>query len=282
MLTRLRLASVVAVALLGPAGGVGAAGGDTPDPPRLPGTLVTEGALPATELEAGVSLTKSREGRGVGVGITSAQWAPVSWLGVKLVVPFAVLERSEAPTVAGIGDVSVAVKYAALTLPERQLAVAGGLRLGFPTGSAERGLGGMYSAAPFVLAGKALDLGDLGRASVQVDGSYTWQLDQPRRPEADPSAAERPSRPDRAQIVAANVTAAWTTPIEVLNLLLELNHVTVVDGDPALRQRPQLYVTPGLAVERTGRWSIRAGIQLPITRARSFDYAILLFATRGF
>jgi len=56
----------------------------------------------------------------------------------------------------------------------------------------------------------------------------------------------------------------------------------VACGDEALRKRPQLDVTVGLGVEVVRGWGLRGGIQLPVTRARTFDYNALLILTRTF
>src|SRR3990172_6820735 len=54
----------------------------------LPPTLITEGATPATELEATFTVSRSTTERGYGVGLSSVQYAPVPWFGLKLAVPF--------------------------------------------------------------------------------------------------------------------------------------------------------------------------------------------------
>src|SRR3970040_1945723 len=77
----------------------------------LPPTLITEGATPATELEATFTMAKSAAERGYGFGFSSMQYAPIPSFGLKLIVPFAVRDpRASEPTVAGIGDVSVMAK----------------------------------------------------------------------------------------------------------------------------------------------------------------------------
>src|SRR3990172_1855904 len=62
----------------------------------LPPTLITEGATPATELEATFTVSKSAAERGYGFGFSSIQYAPIPSFGLKLIVPFAV--RDPPPT----------------------------------------------------------------------------------------------------------------------------------------------------------------------------------------
>jgi hypothetical protein len=82
-------------------------------------------------------------------------------------------------------------------------------------------------------------------------------------------------------VAAANACAIYALTDRV-GLILEASAVTEIRGDEALRERPQLYLTPGLGVEVVRGWSLRAGVQLPVTRARSFDYNALLILTRTF
>ncbi|MBI4560667.1 MAG: hypothetical protein HY724_01380 [Candidatus Rokubacteria bacterium] len=242
----------------------------------LPPTLVTEGTLPATEVEATFTISKSREAREYGFGLSSIQYAPVPSFGLKLAVPFAQSDpRDSAPTVGGIGDVSVMAKYAPLILPREQFALSGGLKLTVPTGSERRELGGKFAVAPFLAAGKGF-----GPVSLQADAFYSWQVNRPRtiKPEAE---GEEPVRPDKEQGVTANLTAIYY-PVERLSLILELNSATVVRGDETLKERVQLYLTPGVGVEPGSGWSLRGGIQLPVTTAKEFDYNLIVIVTKGF
>lgn len=242
----------------------------------LPSTLVTEGAAPATELEATFATSKSRAERAYGFGLSSVQYAPVPSVGIKLAVPVAIRDpRDTEPTVAGLGDVSLMAKYAPWILPAHQVVLAGGLKLTFPTGSERREFGGEFAVAPFLAAGKGL-----GPVSLQVDLFYSWQLNRPRRLQPD-EEGEEAVRPDRVQAVSANLAATYSL-LRWLGLLLELNSVTRIRGDEALKERVQLYVTPGVSGEPAEGWNLRAGIQLPVTSAKEFDYNLIVILTRGF
>ncbi len=242
----------------------------------LPSTLVTEGATPATEVEGTFTTSKSRTERTYGLALSSLQYAPVPWFGLKLAVPFNIRDpRDTEPTVAGFGDVSLMVKYAPLLLPARQFALSGGLKLTFPTGSERRELGGEFAVAPFVAAGKVF-----GPVSLQADAFYSWQLNVPRSVEPEEEGEPR-VRPDKAQTVTANLTATYSL-LERLGLILELNSVTRVRGDEELKERVQLYLTPGISVEPAKGWNLRGGIQLPVTSAKEFDYNLIVILTKGF
>lgn len=242
----------------------------------LPPTLVTEGSTPATEVEGTFTTSKSRTERAYGVALSSIQYAPVPSFGLKLAIPFAVRDpRDTEPTVGGIGDVSLMAKYAPLLLPARQFALGGGLRLTFPTGSERRELGGMLAVAPFLAAGKGF-----GPFSLQADVFYSWQLNRGPTIRAEEEGAES-IRPDKEEQVAANLTATCF-PFERLGLILELNSVTLIKGEDPLRERVQFYLTPGVSAEPAKGWNLRAGIQLPVTSARGFDYNLIIMLTKGF
>lgn len=251
-------------------------GGGNAEEVSLPSTLVTEGSVPATEAEATLTISKSRDGREYGFELSSLQYAPIPSLGIKLAVPFTVRDpREREPTVGGIGDVSLLVNYAPLMLPAQQFALSGGLTLTFPTGSERREFGGQLAVSPFLAAGKRF-----GPFSLQADVFYSWQLNRPRRIEPEEEGGE-PVRPDKAQEVTANLTATYS-PVERVGLILELNSVTVVKGDEELKERVQLYLTPGVSVEPAKGWDLRAGIQLPVTSAKEFDYNLIVILTKGF
>jgi hypothetical protein len=242
----------------------------------LPSTLVTEGATPATEVEGTFTISRSSAERAYGFALSSLQYAPVPSFGLKLAIPFTIRDpRDTEPTVSGFGDVSLMGKYAFLLLPARQFALSGGLKLTFPTGSERREVGGEFAVAPFLAAGKVF-----GPLSLQADAFYSWQVNRPRPMEPEEEGQES-VRPDRAQGVTANLTATYS-PIERLGVILELNSVTVVRGDEALKEKVQLYLTPGVSVEPAKGWNLRAGIQLPVTSAKEFDYNLIIILTKGF
>ncbi len=257
---------------------VAAADGHSEDAAQvsLPPTLITEGATPATDAEVTFTLSKSAVERNYGIGLSSLQYAPIPAFGIKLAVPATVREpRAHEPTVGGIGDVSVMAKYAPLMLAERQLAVSGGIKLTLPTGSEKRDLGGQLAVTPFLAVGKGL-----AAFSLQADAGYTWQLNRPRAIEADEEDAP-PLRPDREEQITANLTGTYS-PHSRLSLILELNTVTIMSGDETLNERVQLYITPGISVDPATGWNLRAGIQVPVSSARAFDYNLVVILTRGF
>jgi Putative MetA-pathway of phenol degradation len=263
--------------VLGPATSP-AGGQDTPaDNIPLSATFVTEGVLPATEIEAEFSFVSSDEQREYQFGLSSLQYAWGTTFGLKLVVPFAVIEpRDDGPTVAGPGDVQLLAKYTPLVSREHLFALGAAVKLTLPSGSEARGLGGTLALAPGLLAGKAWRLGDT-ILSLQADAFYSWQLDTPAPIETESGS----SSPDREQRLTANLTTALA-PIRWLTGIVEVNTVTVIAGDPERRGRFQMYLTPGVSLEPVPSWSVRVGVQVPLTRARELDYNVIFLATKGF
>ena len=254
------------------------AGGGSDDAAEvsLPATLITEGAVPGTEIEAAFTASKSSTERAYGFGLSSLQYAPVPSFGMKLVLPAAVRDpRDSEPTVAGMSDVSLMLKYAPVLLPEQEFAFAGGVSVTFPTGSERRELGGQFAIAPFLAAGKGF-----GPFSLQADVAYRWQLNRSRPVEPE-EEGEEAVRPHKEHGVTANLTAAYS-PLKWLALLLELNSVTLLHrGDP-LSERVQLYLTPGVSLEPAEGWNLRAGVHLPVTSARELDWSLIVILTKGF
>jgi hypothetical protein len=256
-----------------PAGGQDKPADDIP----LSATFFTEGVVPVTEIEVGFSFISSDVTREYQFGFSSLQYAWDNTFSLKLFVPFAVIEpRGDGPTVAGPQDLQLQAKYTPLVSREHLLALGAALRLTLPSGSEARGLGGTLALAPGLLAGKAWRLGDRILA-LQADAFYNWQLDRPARIVTESGA----SSPDHDQRLTANLTVAHA-PIHWLTGILEVNTVTVIAGDPELRGRVQMYLTPGVSLEPAAGWSFRAGVQVPLTRARELDYNVIFLATKGF
>lgn len=275
MSSRIATATLLAL-VLGMSPHVPAASGEEAETVSLASTLITEGAVPATEVEGSFTLSKSKTERGYTFGLSSLQYAPVPSFGVKLVVPVVVRDPVDSgPTVGGMGDLGLMLKYAPVLLPAAQFALAGGVSLTLPTGSERRELGGQFAVAPFLAAGKGL-----GAWSLQADVAYRWQLNRPRELEPEEEGGD-PVRPHKEHGVTANLTVTYS-PLKWLAAILELNSVTLLHpGDP-LTERVQLYLTPGVSVEPAEGWNLRAGVHLPVTSAKEVDWSLIVILTRGF
>ena len=177
---------------------------------------------------------------------------------VEVEVPFVLLDPRDGASVAGFGDVTIESKVLVWRSLEQLAALALGVEGRLPTGSERRGLGGEAAVEPFAAFGIALGDFDV-LTSVAYEFNVTAGVRGPNEQELDASAA-----------------LGWRlhrrfTP------LVELATVTRTRGDNEdhLRHRTQVYVIPGFDLRPLPGTTLRLGVELPLTDARSHDYAIL-------
>src|SRR5260221_5666210 len=116
-----------------------------------------------------------------------------------------------------------------------------------------RGLGGELSVEPFVSAGIAL-----GPFDVLASISYEWIVNGPT---------------PREQALTWNIAlgypaSRWFTPFVELNSVTQTAGARPEDG-PDLIGKVQMYLTPGFNVSPIPGMTFRAGVQLPLARARA-------------
>jgi hypothetical protein len=249
--------------------------------------LVTRKPNLEREMEVTAAYEKGREGQEVEVE------AELAWrsgrLEVSLEAPFVFLFPKESPDVAGFGDLTLGGKVLLFQSPEHAFAASAGFELGLPSGSERRGLGGSTTATPYISVGKAF-----GPIDVLADVSYGWTVDG-----ADSGA----------ETLGANLAAAYrgwrhVTPFLELNMVTQTRSgngagSVQVDQDQdqdeddddaaggngheserSLVGRVQLYLTPGVGFDGIPLLprgsSVRAGVQIPLTDAKEFDYRVLV------
>jgi hypothetical protein len=218
-------------------------------------------------------------------------WRITDWLGVSFEIPYQINDvRSRDPTTGeqvepdtrNIGDMAGQVLVTFWKNPDWQLALAGGLEVGFPTGSFRDGTGDGWAMSPFLSLGKLF--GDL-----QVLGhlGYTAKLKRPAEGQ------------DRGQELFYNLALAYPLFERRLIPFFEVNGVYVIAGEPALKHKGQLSLSPGIRVNPFGdvhgngghghnhghghgngehpwyeRLSLAVGAQFPVTDAREFEFAL--------
>ncbi len=221
--------------------------------------VVTRRPVIERELELTLKHEKGREGRQTETA-AALEWPLRPWWQMELEVPLIALDPREGKGAGGIGDIEVQNKFLLFKSLQHLTLIAGGLELRLPTGSERRGLGGEFTVEPFLTGGIAL-----GPFDVLADIAYEWNL-------------SGGVRGQREQELTADLAVAWPlhrwfTPF------LELNTVTRTSGhqeedEPKLRDRTQIYLTPGLNLRPLPGVTVRAGIQLPVSDARAFDYTL--------
>jgi len=218
--------------------------------------VLTRRPVVEREIEVTVNHEKGPDGR-----VTSAAAAlefPIlpRWQ-VELEVPLVFLQEKERSAQSGIGDIELQTKFLFFDSIDPPTLVAMGVEGRFPTGSERRGLGGEASIEPFITAGVAL-----GPFDVLAEIAYEWNLN---------SNVHGP----REQELTAGAALGWRVHRK-FTPLVELTTVTQTRGsdDERLVGRTQIYITPGFNVRPFPGTTLRMGIELPISTAREFDYAL--------
>jgi hypothetical protein len=218
--------------------------------------LLTRRPVIERELEFKVVHTKGAEGRET--ELAAAVELPIlpRWQ-LELEVPLMIAAPRDDTTRAGAGDLEIENKFLLFKSLEHRAQVAAGFELRLPTGSERRGLGGEAAIEPFITGGIALgDFDILGSAAYEVN--LNAHLHAPREHEVT------------AGVATGYRWHRWFTP------LVELTTVTRTrgDDDDGVLGRTQVYVTPGFNTRPLPGTTLRFGVQLPVTRARAFDYAL--------
>jgi Putative MetA-pathway of phenol degradation len=209
------------------------------------------------ELEFRVEHAKGSEGRTTEAAAAIELPIMPRWQ-IELEVPLVFNDPREGPAQAGVGDLSLETKVAVWQSLDWLSQVAVGIEGRFPSGSERRGLGGEASAEPFVTAGIALGDFDL-LASVAYEFNLNAHVAGPNEQELAASAA-----------MGWRITRAFAP-------LVELVTVTRTRGAPddQLRHRTRVSIIPGFNAKLLPGTTLRLGIELPLTRARTADYSLL-------
>lgn len=229
--------------------------------------VITRRPIIERELELKVRHEKSREGRETETS-AALEWPLLPWWQIELEVPVIARDPKEARGAGGIGDLEIQNKFLLFKSVQYLTQLATGFELKLPSGSNRRQLGGETAIAPFITGGIAL-----GPFDVLADLAYQWNL-------------SGGVRGQREQELTANLAMAWPlhrwfTPFLEFNTVKKTSGHQA-EGEPRLRDRTQLSLTPGLNVRPLPGMTVRAGIQLPVSDARAFDYTLHVGVTWEF
>jgi hypothetical protein len=183
------------------------------------------------------------------------------WL-LSFEIPAVILRPEDRRTLGGLGDIGIENRVLLFRSLERQTQVTGGFEVRLPSGSKSRGLGGETAIEPFLAGGIKFD-----RLQLLADMAYEWILNSPEHGE-------------RKQELSAGLAMGYELTERFLPLL-ELKTVRMVRGEndedgPKLRGKGQVYLTPGFNLELFKETTLRFGVQLPLTKAKEFDYMLHL------
>ena len=209
------------------------------------------------ELELRVEHEKARDGRTTSVA--GALELPIlpRWR-IEIEVPLIFLDPRDGASAGGVGDITVESKVLVWRSLERLAALALGVEGRFPSGSERRGLGGEAAVEPFAAFGVAV-----GDVDVLASAAYEFNLN---------AGVKGPNE----QELSASAAIAWRVH-RLFAPLVELATVTRTRGDDedGARHRTQVYVIPGVNARPWPGTTLRLGLELPMTDARTHDYTIL-------
>ena len=218
--------------------------------------LVTRRPIIEREFEFKLNHTKGLDARET-EATAAVEWAILPRLQFEVEVPFVVLDPDAGKTVAGFGDIELQAKLQVFKSVQYRALVAFGLEYKLPSGSRSRGLGGEHAIEPFLTAGIAL-----GPFDLIGEVAYEWVLNGDEHPREQEFTA---------RLAVAYPASRWFTP------LLELVTVTQTRGpaDEPLHHKTQVSLVPGLNIRPRPGWTLRAGVEVPVTTAKDFDYRFL-------
>lgn len=220
--------------------------------------LVTRRPVIEREVEAAFQHSKFRDGDQSRVS-GAIEWPLTPWWQLEIEMPFVIQDPGDLPSTAGPGDLEIQNKFQVLKSVQHRALLAVGFETRLPSGSEGRLLGGEFAIEPFLTGGMAV-----GPLDVLADVAYEWNLNNVRG--------------QNEQDLSANLAVAWPASRR-FTPLLELNTVTMVQGTededgPRLRDRTQVYLTPGFNLHPLPGMTFRAGVQLPTAAAKAFDYRV--------
>ena len=219
--------------------------------------LVTRRPIIERELEFKLMHTKGLDARETEAAL-AIEWAVLPRLQFEVEVPFTFRDPDEGKVVAGFGDIDLQAKLQVFKSVQYRTLIAFGLESTLPSGSRARGLGGEHTIEPFLTAGIAL-----GPFDVIGEVAYHWVL----------NGDEHPRKQEfTARLAMAYRASRWFAP------LLELVTVTQTRspaGDESLCHKTQVSLVPGFNIRPRPGMTLRAGIEVPVTTAKAFDYRFL-------
>ncbi len=229
--------------------------------------LVVRRPVLETLLDFTVDHDKGRDGRETELA-GEIELRALPWWKVALEVPLVIANPGKGTTLGGVGDIGIANSFLLFRSLERQSQVTGGFELKLPTGSKSRGLGGDTAITPFLAGGIRF-----GKFHLLADAAYGWTINSS-------SAGERKQEMSGGLAAGCELTERFIP-------LLELTTVRMVRGaneedGPTLRGKGQVYLTPGFNFKVAEEAVLRFGVQLPVTSAREFDYAVHMGLTWEF
>src|SRR5437899_3794479 len=209
------------------------------------------------ELEVRVAHAKGRDGRTTEAAAALELPILPRWQ-VEIEVPLVFQDPKDGEAQGGVGDLSVENKVMVWQSLDWLSQIAVGVEVRLPTGSERRGLGGEAAIEPFVSGGIALGDFDL-LAAVAYEFNVNAHVPGPNEQELTASAA-----------AAWRVTRRFAPLVELVTVTR-----TRAPQEDELRGKTRVSIVPGFNARLLPGTTLRLGIELPLTRARSADCTLL-------
>lgn len=209
--------------------------------------LVTESVSPDTKMRVNVgrSMSDAEDENEIEL---EGEYAFHRSFSVEFGAPYTIVEPDGASSVAGLGNVEVALKFANYAFEEQGVLLGYGVEFGLPTGDAADGIGSdhLWEAAPFLNVGYK-------RGRIEVVGFSIFGI---------------PFNQDPGDEVETELTYNFSGLVAIaprLQALVELNGHAVMSGDEAGANT--VLLSPGIKVAPFGRTPLFVGIgaSIPLT-----------------
>ncbi|HEV7301536.1 MAG TPA: transporter [Tepidisphaeraceae bacterium] len=226
--------------------------------------IVIESPLPETKLRVNYSFADTGEGV-EHVAELEGEYAFTQNFSIEAVVPYAFVNPEEGPSENGLADAILAFKFASYAWVDSNLLPAVGLEVILPTGDDESGIGSdhIVELEPFARLGYWNEKFEIiGSVGVGIPLNQTSE-----------------ERDEEDFALAYGVSTLYHVAPS-LQALIEVHGESVFGAEDVAA----LYVSPGVTFQPFDDKSINfgAGITLPITDDRDFDYAINLMSILHF
>lgn len=227
--------------------------GHLKQPPGIIDPLITHHAVLEDELKINYFGSRfDEDGRSLHMGLLELAYTFTDLIGIEIFVPFGI--SSGERTAGGLGDLELQLPKISF-LRRWGFVMTTYVATTIPTGDEAAGLGEpTWTFAPHVL----MDIG-IDNFGIQTNAAVEFETDGAIALEGNLSLAN--------SFILSRADKVFLTP------LVEVNVEAPVRGEEA--GEVLIALTPGLKFAWSG-WHLGAGVQLPVTTAREFDYLVLV------
>src|SRR5262245_58002393 len=213
-------------------------------------TLLTKRSVLERELEFKFNYEKNSDLKSF-EWVAALEWVILPRWQMELEVPVVLQGPSEGPNQKGIGDLELTNRFLLNQGLTPATLVTFGLETKLRTGSERKGTGGEATLEPWLAGGIAVGPFDL-------QGSIAYEM-----------ALRRPDQQLETAAAVAYRLSRWFTPLLEIELTKQTREAS---GEPL--PNAQFSILPGFNVNPLPGVTLAAGIEIPLTQSKAFDYAV--------